>query len=144
VTSFIAAAGIVALAFLVAGLIACRPGRLGPVVAALGALYVVHVIVVGSNAFGVTLVGVGLLLVGELGGWSIDSRDQGSSERSVHASRAIGVVILVLVGLSVAFTAGIALRVPVGGGLGLSAVGILAAVGLLGLVSLVALGSQRR
>jgi hypothetical protein len=143
VTPWLAAAGIVAVATLVRSLQAGRPASLGPVVGALGVLYVAHVLLIGSsNALEVSLAGVGLLLVGELGQWSIDGRERGTADRSSHASRAIGIVILVILGLAVAFAVGAALRVPLDGGPGLSAVGVLAAVGLLAVVSVVALRSQ--
>ena len=84
---------------------------------------------------GAPLVGAGLLVLAELGFWSIELRGPGYEERRVVARRlgALGVVAFLSVLLG-AFVV-VLTAAPLGGGLAWDAVGIAAAAGTLAIVA---------
>jgi hypothetical protein len=128
-----------ALLLLLASLVLAWTSGIGLVLAALGLLYLSHLYISGESA-GVeaALVGVGLLLVGELSQWSLHSRLSGRYERSLHASRAIGLMVLISLALGMALLAQLVSGVRFAGNLGSVAAGTAAAVGFLVLIASVA------
>lgn len=131
---------LLALFLLLTGLILAWGAGIGWALAALATLYLSHLYFSGPIiGLEVSLVGVGLLLVGELSQWSLDSRLSWRFERSLCASRAIGLILLVAIALGVALLAQLASEVRVAGSLGTVASGTAAVVGLLALIATVGL-----
>lgn len=116
-----------------------RPGWIGAALSLLALLYFGHLLVGGEfSPGGAGLVGVALLLVGELGSWSADARLAGRYEPAVHLGRAVGIAWLGLLGLGIVVLAWLATGLAIPGGVATAAVAMAAAVALLGLISLAA------
>jgi len=79
------------------------------------------------------LVGAGLLLCAELAVWSCNEHARVRPERRVVVARAVAVAVLVVAGLGVSALVVALAAAPVGGGLGWTLLGALAAVGAIGL-----------
>jgi hypothetical protein len=132
--------GILCLLLLGAALVLGRPGWIGGALGLLAALYLGHTVVAEApNPSQLGLVAVGLLLVGELGQWSIDGRLGGRYEAGIHISRATAIAVLGLLGLGTVALSQVAAGLPVSGGVGAVALAMGATVALLGLISFVAL-----
>jgi hypothetical protein len=86
-------------------------------------------------AEGAPLIGVGLLLCGELATWSLDERWAVRAERRLIAARAAAVGALALGGVLVGGLVLALAAAPVGGGLDWTVVGAAAVVALLGLAA---------
>jgi hypothetical protein len=133
------APGVVLVLVLGAALILARPGWIGAILALLALLFFSHLAVAGESSPQVAaIVGVALLLAGELSQWSIDERLAGRYESGIQVSRAIGIAWLGLLGLAVELLCLLAVGLPVTAGIETLAVGMAAAVALLGLFSAVA------
>jgi hypothetical protein len=131
--------GVVGLVVLAIALVIGWPGGLGVAVALLAAGYLGHVLVAGeTDVVILAVISVALLLVGELGQWSLDRRLWGRHDRSLVISRAVGIGVLCALGGGVSFLAILATGVPMPGGIGLQAAAIVAAIVLLALVASVA------
>jgi hypothetical protein len=127
------------LLILAAALLLARPGWIGATLGFLALLFFAHLVV--ADAFspaGAAVVGVALLLAGELGQWSIDGRLSGRYEARVHMSRAIGIAWLALLALAVELLSLLAAGVPITAGIETVALAMAAAIALLGLFSAVA------
>lgn len=132
--------GTVTLALLAVVLVFGRPGWMGVVLLLLALVYLGHLLVAPeANWWAAGLVGVGLLLVGELSQWSFDSRLRGDYEAGLHRARAIGVTGLVLLGAGIVLLSWLVVALPVSGGLGTLIVGMIAFVAIAAIVSVVAL-----
>jgi hypothetical protein len=132
--------GLTVVLLLGAALALGRPGWIGPLLGLLALLYLGHLLVAPEANFATAgVVGVALLLVGELSQWSFDSRLRGRYEASMHHARAIGVAVLVALGAGVVLLSQLVVGLPVSGGLGTLIVGIAAFVAVVALVSIVAL-----
>lgn len=132
--------GVVALILLFVVLLFVRPSWLGAVLLLLALLYLGHLLVAPqANWWVAGLVGVGLLLVGELSQWSFDSRLRGRYDWTVHRTRAVGIAGLVLLGAGVVLLSWLVVALPVSGGLGTLVVGMVAFVAIAAIVSIVAL-----
>lgn len=104
-------------------------------------MYFGHLLVAGElSPGGAGAVGVGLLLVGELGGWSVEARLAGRYERGVHVGRAAAIAWLGLLGLGIVLLGWLAAGLAIPGGVATAAVAMAAAVALLGLIAFVATG----
>lgn len=135
-------AGVIIVLLLVVALALGRPGWFGVTPALLALLYLGHLLVApGSDLATAGLVGVALLLVGELSQWSFDSRLRGHHEAALHRSRAIGVGGLALLGAGAVVLSLLVIGLPISGGLVTVTVGVAAFVGVVGLVSVVAVRS---
>lgn len=122
-----------------AALILARPGWIGAILALLAMLFFGHLAVAGKSSPEVAaIVGVALLLAGELSQWSMDGRLAGRYESGIQVSRAIGIAVLGLLGLAVELLCLLAVGLPITGGIVTLAIGMAAAVALLGLFSAVA------
>ncbi|MBI2782246.1 MAG: hypothetical protein HYX55_10700 [Chloroflexi bacterium] len=131
--------GAAILVLLAAALVLGHPGWIGPVLGLLAALYLGHVLVAAeANVLTAGVVGVALLLVGELAQWSFDSRLRGRYLASMQATRAVAVGWLVLLGAGATFLSLLVVGLPVSGGLVTVMVGVVAFVGVVALVSVVA------
>ena len=131
--------GAAILVLLAAALVLGHPGWIGPVLGLLAALYLGHVLVAAeANLLTAGVVGVALLLAGELAQWSFDSRLRGRYLASMHATRAVAVAALVLLGAGATFLSLLVVGLPVSGGLVTVMVGVAAFVGVVALVSVVA------
>ena len=121
-----------------------RPGWIGPIVGLFVLLYVGHLLVApGSDLVTAGVVGVALLLLGELGQWSFDSRLRGRYDRALHRARAFGVAGLGLLGAGAVLLILVVVGLPVPDGLGTIAAGMGALVALVVLISVVALRPAR-
>ena len=128
--------GLVLLLLLATAIVVARSGFIALALGLLALLFFAHLLVAGeSGTETAAIVGVLLLLAGELGQWSIDARLAGHYERSLHVTRALGIGTLGLLGLAVAFLALVAAGLPTSGGIETVAIGMAAAVGVLGLFS---------
>jgi hypothetical protein len=137
--------GLTLLVLLAAALLAARSGWIGLVLGLLALLFFAHLLVAGeSGTETAAIVGVLLLLAGELGQWSIDGRLAGRYERSLHVTRALGIALLGLLGVAVAFLAMVASGLPTSGGIETVAIGMAAAVGVLWLLSYAAARAPSR
>jgi hypothetical protein len=134
--------GVIIVLPLVVALVLGRPGWFGVTPVLLALLYLGHVLVApGSDLATAGLVGVALLLVGELSQWSFDSRVRGHHEAAIHRSRALGVGGLALLGAGAVVLSLLVVGLPVSGGLVTVIVGVTAFVGVVALVSFVAVRS---
>ncbi len=132
--------GLICLLVLVAALVVGRPAWIGGAIGLLALLYLGHTVVAdAANPTELGLVSVALLLVGELGQWSLDGRLSGRYEPGLHVSRATAIALLGLLGLGTVALSQVASGLPIPGGVGAVAVAMAATVGLLGLISVVAL-----
>lgn len=132
--------GVVGLILLLVALLFVRPSWLGAVLLLLALLYVGHLLIAPeANWWVAGLVGVGLLLVGELSQWSFDSRLRGRYEGTMHGTRAAGITGLVALGAGAVFLSWLVVALPVAGGLGTLIVGMVAFVAIAAIVSFVAL-----
>lgn len=132
--------GLLCLLTLGAALVLGRPGWIGGALGLLAALYLGHTVVSEApNPSELGLVAVGLLLVGELGQWSIDGRLTGRYEPGIQVSRATAIAVLGLLGLGTVALSQVAAGLPVSGGVGAVALAMGATVALLALISVVAL-----
>jgi hypothetical protein len=121
-------------------LVAARPGWIGPILGLFVLLYVGHLLVApGTDLLIAGVVGVALLVVGELSQWSFDSRLRGRYDGALHRARAVGFVGLVLLGAGAALLTLVVVALPVPPGLGTIAAGMGAFVALVVLISVVAL-----
>jgi hypothetical protein len=131
--------GLGALLLLGAALVLARPGWIGATLGFLALVYFGHELLAGeSNWEALGVVGVALLLVGELSQWSMDSRLPGRYDAHLHVSRAVGTAWLVSLGLAMAFLSLAAAGLPITGGIPTVAAGMVASVALLALVSILA------
>jgi hypothetical protein len=131
--------GVVLALVLGAALILARPGWIGAVLALLAVLFFGHLLVADAASPSVAaIVGVALLLAGELSQWSMDGRLVGRYEPGLQVSRAIGIAWLGLLAVGVQLVCLLAAGLPLTGGIETFAIGMVAAVALLGLVSTVA------
>jgi hypothetical protein len=131
--------GVVLCLVLGSALVLARPGWIGTVLGLLALLFFVHLLIAGQSSPQVAaIVGVALLLAGELTQWSLDGRHAGQYEASLHVSRAIGIAWMGLLGVGVALLSLVAAGLPAPGGIETVAVAMAAAVGLLRLFSFVA------
>lgn len=136
--------GVIVL-LLATGLVLGRAGWIGPVLGLLAALHLGHVLVAAeSNLTTAGLVGVAILLVGELSQWSFDNRLRGRYAGAMHSTRAGGVAALVLLGAGTALLSLLVIGLPVSGGLVTVVVGMAAFVAVAVLVSSVASRSVGR
>jgi hypothetical protein len=140
--------GVALLLLFGAALVLGRPGWIGTVLGFLALLFFAHLLV--ADAFspeGAAIVGVALLVAGELGQWSLDGRLAGRYEPRMQVSRAIGIAWLGLLGVGVEVLCLVAVGLPIASGIETLAIAVAAAVALLGLFSVVAarapLGSGR-
>ncbi len=132
--------GILCLLVLAAALVLGRAAWIGGAVGMLAVLYLARTVVAEApHPTELGLVGVALLLVGELGQWSLDGRLAGRYEPGIHVSRATAIAVLGLLGLATVALSQMAAGLPIPGGVGAVAVAMAATVGLLGLISAVAL-----
>lgn len=128
-----------------AALVFARPGWIGAILGLFALLYMGHVLVApGSDLLTAGVVGVALLLVGELSQWSFDSRLRGRYDGALHRARAIGAAGLVLLGIGALLVTFLAVGLPVPGGLATIAAGMGASVALVVLISIVALRPPAR
>jgi hypothetical protein len=117
-----------------------RPAWIGIVLGLLALVYLGHIALTGeSDLTEVGLAGTALLITGELGQWSLDSRLPGRYDAALHLARAGGLAALALLGLGTVVLAQLAAGLPIDGGIAAVAVATAATVALLGLVSGVAL-----
>ena len=131
--------GLLALLLLAVVLVAARPGLIGATLAVLAILTFGHAAIVAEpNLAQVGLVGVALLLIGELSQWSIDGRTPGRYELALHRSRAVAVTWLALASLGTVTLTLVAAGVAIPAGLGTVVLAVAATIGLLGLISVVA------
>jgi hypothetical protein len=134
--------GLLALALLAIALAAGRPGLIGAALAVLAILSFGHAAIADGPDLGQAgLVGVGLLLVGELAQWSLDGRLPGRYDPAVHRTRALAITWLALAGLATAVLALLAVGVSIPAGIGTVVLAVAATMALLGLISIVALRS---
>jgi hypothetical protein len=125
-------------------LLFARPAWIGPIVGLFVLLYVGHLLVApGSDLLTAGVVGVALLLVGELSQWSFDSRLRGQYDGALHRARALGFAGLALLGAGVVLLTLVVVGLPVPAGLGTIAAGMGAFVALVVLISVVALRPAR-
>jgi hypothetical protein len=125
-------------------LLAARQTWIGPIVGLFVLLYVGHLLVApGSDLLTAGVVGVALLLVGELSQWSFDSRLRGQYDGALHRARALGFAGLALLGAGVVLLTLVVIGLPVPAGLGTIAAGMGAFVALVVLISVVALRPAR-
>jgi hypothetical protein len=141
--------GVALLLLFAAALVLARPGWIGAVLGFLALLFFAHLLVAGAfSPEGAAIVGVALLLAGELGQWSLDGRLAGRYEARLQVSRVIGIAWLGLLGVGVELLCLVAVGLPVASGIETAAIAMAAAVALLGLFSGVAarasIGSGRR
>lgn len=116
-------------------------GGIGLSVGLLALGYLARVVVVGSAAPEILAsVSVALVLVGELGQWSLDRRLRGTYERPLLMGRAVGLAWLVALGAGAAVLGLAVTGIPVPGGIATQAAAIAASVALLALVASVARG----
>jgi hypothetical protein len=102
----------------------------------LGVAYAVPLFVRGSGVDeGAPLIAAGLLLCGELAAWSFDERWTMRVERAVVLARAGAVALLVLAGLAASTLVLALAAAPIGGGLGWTVLGAVAAVVVVGLAA---------
>jgi len=131
--------GDAALAILAAALLLGLPRLIGPALALLCVLYVERLFATGESDLGIlALSGVGILLVGELAQWSIDSRVSGRYERGLHVSRGLGLMWLSLLGVASLALGLLAATAPVAGGLGAAVVAMAAVVAASAVISVAA------
>ena len=131
--------GLIFVVLLGAALVVARPGWIGVVLGFLALVFFAHVLVAGeSSPEGAAIVGVLLLLAGELGQWSLDGRHAGRYETGVHLARVAAIAWLGLLGLGVVVLSLLAAGLPISGGVETVAVAMTASVGVLALVSYVA------
>lgn len=131
--------GVALLLMLAAALVLARPGWIGAVLGFLALLFLAHLAVAGEfSPEGAAMVGVALLLAGELSQWSMDGRLAGQYAAGLQVSRLIGIGWLALLGLGVELLALLAAGLPMTGGIVTVGVGMAGAVALLGLFSVVA------
>lgn len=136
------ALGVLIVLLLALTLVFGRPGWFGVTPALLALLYLGHLLVApGSDLAAAGMVGLALLLVGELSQWSFDSRIRGHHDAAIHRSRAIGVGGLALLGAGAVFLSLLVIGLPVSGGLVTAIVGVAAFVGVVALVSFAAVRS---
>jgi Flp pilus assembly protein TadB len=134
--------GVVVLLVLAMTLALGRAGIVSVVLGLLALLYFEHGLLTNeTDLFQLGLVGVAILIVGELAQWSIDSRVPGRYERGLHRSRAAAIGALALLGLATVMVSGIAAGIPIGGGIESVVIAMAASVGVLGLISLVGMRS---
>ena len=137
--------GAILVLMLGAALVFARPGWIGAILGLLALLYVGHVLLApGSDLLSAGVVGVALLLVGELSQWSFDSRLHGRYDGSMQRARALGATGLALLGIAAVAVTLIVVGLPVPGGLITIAAGMAAFVALVVLVSIVALRPPAR
>jgi hypothetical protein len=106
-------AAAVVLVLLAGVLIFAKSQLIGPAQALLAALYLSHVLLAGESTWeSLALVSLGILLVGELGQWSFDSRLAGRYEAGLHRSRAIAIAGLAALGVGVIALAAVGLALP--------------------------------
>jgi hypothetical protein len=131
--------GTLGVGILAVALVAGWPGGIGAAIVLLGLGYLGHVLL-GSDVSPALLVSVSvaLLLVGELGQWSLDRRVRGTYERGLAVSRGAGIGLLVVLGTGMALLGLVVTGIPVPGGLPAQAAAVAAAVALLTLVASVA------
>jgi hypothetical protein len=131
--------GVAGLALLAGALLFGVPRLIGPALALLCALYIERLVATGQSDPGILAISsVGILLVGELAQWSVDSRVSGRYEPGLHVSRGLGHVWLsALGGASVALGL-LAATAPVAGGLGAPVVAMAAAVAASAVISVAA------
>jgi hypothetical protein len=138
-------AGALLVVLLGIALVLAQPAWIGALLGLFAVLYVGHVLVApGTDLVTAGVVGVALLLVGELSQWSFDSRLRGRYESGLHLARAIGLAGLVVLGTGVVFATLLVIGLPVPGGLGTVVAGIAAFVTLVVLISTVALRGADR
>jgi hypothetical protein len=132
--------GVAIVGLLAVALVVARSAWLGAVLGLLAVLYFGHVLLVNrTDVVELGLVAVALLLVGELGQWSIDARLTGRHEAGLHRSRAAGIAWLAILGAATVLVSGLAGGLPIGGGIGSLVIAMAASVAVLGLISMVAL-----
>jgi len=121
--------GIAGLTLLAAALLFGIPRLIGPALALVCALYIERLVATGqSDPAILALSSVGILLVGELTQWSIDSRVAGRYDPGLHVSRGLGLVWLSVLGVASVALGLLAATAPVAGGLGAAVVATAAAV----------------
>ena len=134
--------GAIIVLLLVGSLVLGRPGWFGVTPALLAVLYVGHLLVApGSDLATAGLVGVAILLVGELSQWSFDSRVRGHHDAAIHRARAIGIGGLAMLGAGAVVLSLVVIGLPVSGGLVTVIVGMAAFVGVVALASVLAVRS---
>ncbi len=139
------AIGALLVAALAVALVFARPGWMGALLGFFALLYVGHLLVAPeSNLLTAAVIGIALLLVGELSQWSFDSRLHGRYEAGLHRARAIGLGGILLLGTGVLVVTLLALGLPVPAGLGTIVAGMAALVALVALISIVALRPGKR
>ena len=133
----------VVLVILAGVLVLGKPQLIGAAQAMLALLYLGHVVLAGESTWeALGLVSLGVLLVGELGQWSFDSRVAGRYEAGLHQSRAIGIAALLALGAGVITLAGFGLGLPNLGDPWAVLAATAATLGLLALVTKVARGAS--
>jgi hypothetical protein len=106
------------------------------IVLLVGAAYALTIVVHhGGVDAAAPLVGAGLLLCAELAAWSCQEQPAVRAARSVVRARAVGVALLAVGGLGVSGLVVALAAAPVGGGLGWTLLGALAAVAVGSLVT---------
>lgn len=131
--------GGVVVVLLAAALVLGRSGWIGPVLGLLAVLYLGHVLIAAeASPLTAGVVGVAILLVGELSQWSFDSRLRGRYAGAMHRARAIGIGGLVLLGAGTVVLSLLVVGLPVSGGLVTVGVGMAAFVAVAVLVSIAA------
>jgi hypothetical protein len=132
------AVGAAAIFALVVGLVLGRSFAIPWAVAGLGAEYALSL---GDGALDrrVPLYAIGLLVVAELSYWSLQLRGSAPDEPGITQRRLIGLCLAATAGLLVGTILVAFARFPIGGGLAIEGVGIIAAIAALALL----LGSAR-
>jgi hypothetical protein len=132
------AVGGAALFVLLVGLVLGKAFAIPWAIAGLGAEYA---LALGDGGLDrrVPLFAIGLLVVAELSYWSLQLRDSAPDEPGITQRRLIGLCLAATAGLLVGTLLVAFARFPIGGGLAIEGIGILAAIAALALL----LGSAR-
>jgi hypothetical protein len=138
----LAVAGALATALVVIGALSGRPGWIAPGLVLLGAEYTISLFLPDEGVDGAApLYAAGFVLVAELAFWSCELRTPIPAEPGILARRAVLVTAIAVAALPAGALVLAATAIRVGGGVGLDAVGVLAAAAALLLVARLARSS---
>ena len=131
--------GVAALTTLAAALVFSRAGLIGWAIAILCVQYVERLIATSdSNVVIPAVAGVGVLAVGELSQWSLDSRSIAGVSGRLHLARGLAVIALLALGSATVLVCLMALAAPGPREAWTAGVAVVATVALLGVFSAVA------
>jgi hypothetical protein len=136
--------GVLALGVLGGALVVGNPAFLGPAVAVLELAYLQRVLLAGApSVVEVGLVSLAVLLVGELGQWSLDNRLVRIDAPRMHLGRLWAILGLVAVSAVAVTVVSVGAVAPVAAGIAVSIIAVAATVATIAVVSAAATRAAR-